>query len=353
MKKILYVGWIGFNNFGDEWMWTMFQQMSNRHLNSKKYKVIPSLPGVDLKELSEYDTIVLGGGSLLIPGYVDVMHQAMRENKRIMIWGSGHDRLNRLVANHDRTFSSEPANHSEKYCNMIQEVVHNATYCCIRGPWTQDYLQECKVSLENVKISGDPAMLTSPPEIKKDHKRSEERWIGINWGTSYNRIYGKNEEQVENEIAFAAQRWIRQGYKVYIYIVWGPDLKSAKKLQQKIGFPEQVVLDPKVHTLESYLQFISNFDFTVNLKLHANILSAAANVPFICLGYRFKSYDFIHSMNLPNMIIPTHCSQIEADLLDTSTYILNNREFIIDHFHKLRQLVTTELEKNFIKKLCS
>lgn len=78
MRKILYVGWIGFNNLGDELMWRVFEQLSRKHLDVQQFQVIPSLPGVDLVDLSPYDTIVLGGGSLLVPGYVDVAHRAAR-----------------------------------------------------------------------------------------------------------------------------------------------------------------------------------------------------------------------------------------------------------------------------------
>lgn len=351
MKKILYLGWIGYNNFGDEWMWNMFQQMSNYYLDQDKYQIIPSFPGVDLKDISGYDAIVLGGGSLIIPGYLDIMYEATQQNKCTVIWGSGHDRLNRLITNNDKTFSPESENHSGKYRRMLQEVVHNAAYCGIRGPWTQNYLEECGVSLEHVTVSGDPAMLTPPLVLEKNGENSQKRWIGINWGTSYNRIYGKNEEKVEDELAFAAQRWIREGFNIYIYIVWNPDLQSAQRLQQKIGLPKHIVLDTKVHTLESYLQLISKCHFTVNLKVHANILSAAANIPFICLGYRFKSYDFVYSMNLPDIIIPTNFPQIEEALLHTAAHIQNNKESIIKRFHELHQLVKTELETPFVKQI--
>lgn len=351
MKKILYLGWIGYNNLGDEWMWSMFQRLSEHYLNPDKYQVIPSLPGVDVNNISAYDTIVLGGGSLLIPGYIDILHRAAKQNKKVIIWGSGHDRLNRLVINDDRTLSPEPANDSTNFRSMMQEAVGSAVFCGVRGPWTYDYLKECGVTLDRVAISGDPAMLALPPSQDKSREQAEERWIGINWGTSYNRIYGKNEREVEDELAFAAQRWIREGYKIYLYVVWGPDRESAKRLQQKIGFPDHVVFDPEIRTLESYLQLMQQFTFTVNLKLHANVLAAAANTPFICLGYRFKSYDFVHSLNLPEIIVPTHSSCLEAELLNTAAFILKNKDLIIHRIHDLRQVVTTQLEIPFTEEL--
>ncbi|MGG4393961.1 hypothetical protein ABEX25_06545 [Paenibacillus thiaminolyticus] len=61
MKKVLYLGWIGFNNLGDEWMQAMFEQLAKLHLSPEEYQIIPSVPGVDIKDMTKYDTIVMGG----------------------------------------------------------------------------------------------------------------------------------------------------------------------------------------------------------------------------------------------------------------------------------------------------
>lgn len=352
MRKILYLGWIGYHNFGDEWMWHMFQQLSNQYLDKSHYEVIPSSPGVDLNDLSAYDTVVLGGGSLLVPGYVDIMYQAVTQHKKTIIWGSGHDRLHRLIMNDDRTFSPEPANESAQYRNMMKEIIGRSAYCVVRGPWTYDYLSENGVSMDHVSVSGDPAMLAALPTLTEKHNaRTDEHWIGINWGTSNNRIYGKNEMDVEDELAYAAQRWIRDGYHIYIYVVWDSDRTSAERLQRKIGFLEHVVFDPQVHTLESYSELMQKFEFTVNLKLHANVLSAASEIPFICLGYRFKSYDFVHSMKLPEIIVPTHAARLETALIDMAVHIQHNKASIINHTRELRQLARKQLETPFVDQL--
>ncbi|MGG4393960.1 polysaccharide pyruvyl transferase family protein [Paenibacillus thiaminolyticus] len=117
-----------------------------------------------------------------------------------------------------------------------------------------------------------------------DGEQTGERWIGINWGTSYNRIYGKDEAYVENQVASAARFLIDEGYKIYVYPVWGPDREACKRLCDKIAAPDKVVYDAEVHSYETYLQLMKRFNLTINFKLHANVLSAAADVPFICWG---------------------------------------------------------------------
>lgn len=72
-------------------MWKAFEQLAHELLDPQKVQIIPSLPGVDLQDLSPYDTVVIGGGSLLVPGYVDVAYRAVQQKKQLLIWGSGYD----------------------------------------------------------------------------------------------------------------------------------------------------------------------------------------------------------------------------------------------------------------------
>lgn len=66
-------------------------------------------------------------------------------------------------------------------------------------------MRQMDVAMDRVTVSGDPAMLSSLPASEADGEQTGERWIGINWGTSYNRIYGKDEAYVENQLASAAR----------------------------------------------------------------------------------------------------------------------------------------------------
>ncbi|BFH68604.1 hypothetical protein J27TS7_25820 [Paenibacillus dendritiformis] len=345
MKKVLYLAWIGFNNLGDEWMRAMFEQLAKLHLSPEEYQVILSVPGVDIKDVTKYDTIVMGGGSLLIPGYLDILHDAVREGKRVIIWGSGHDRLNAF------SFGPNTPPESERFCLKMKEVVDHAAYCGVRGPWTFEYMRQMGVAMDRVNLSGDPAMLASPPASDPDDEHTSERWIGINWGTSYNRIYGNDEAYVENQLASAAKFLIEEGYKIYVYPAWGPDREACKRLCTKIGASDHVVYDAGVHSYEKYLQLIKRFALTINFKLHANVLSAAANVPFVCLGYRFKSFDFAHSIGLPQLAISTDAAQLADRIRDTAAYALANKKSILEQIGTHRQEARASLEKPFLERL--
>lgn len=38
----------------------MFERLAKLHLSPEEYLIIPSIPGVDIKDMTKYDTIVMG-----------------------------------------------------------------------------------------------------------------------------------------------------------------------------------------------------------------------------------------------------------------------------------------------------
>lgn len=321
MRSILYLGWIGFHNLGDEWMWEVFRDLAADYVDDGQARVIPSVPGVDWKNVGLYDTVVLGGGSLLIPGYVELMHEALERGKQAVIWGSGHDRLHRLLPGPDGGIMPDPAVESEPYRKKLAELLKQSAYSGVRGPWTIDYLASLGAPVEHVAISGDPALLmTSSLEAAEGSRQKRGRGaapvIGINWGTSYNKIYGGNETEVEEALAAAGKALIHQGYRLYLYGVWGPDGEALTRLYRKIGDPEHTTLDTKVYKAAEYVQLLSEFTATINFKLHANLLSAAANVPFVCIGYRFKSFDLMAALGLADYIVAANDPRLADRLVE-------------------------------------
>lgn len=67
MEKILYVGWLGFGNVGDELMWDVFREECRRRLPADEFEIVPSIPGIHPRQNEPYDWFVLGGGSLIMP----------------------------------------------------------------------------------------------------------------------------------------------------------------------------------------------------------------------------------------------------------------------------------------------
>src|SRR5699024_89736 len=117
--------------------------------------------------------------------------------------------------------------------------------------------------------------------------KNQSKTILMNWGTSYNNIFGKNELVIEQELVRVIRILISQGYTVSIYPIWVEDIESVKRLSQKVN-DDRCVVHTVVYEAKTLQKMINDSYLSINLKLHANILSAAANRPFISLAYRGK-----------------------------------------------------------------
>ncbi len=403
MKRILYVGWLGFNNVGDELMWLLFRDLCRKHLPDKDYDVIPSVPGVDVRQFLAYETVVLGGGSLLEPGYIDVAYQAAMKGKRLLIWGSGFDSQRKVeldAAGKPLGSLAFEGPHKETNEKLAAAVKH-AVFCGVRGPLSYQFLQDAGAPVGQAIISGDPGLLLPRPkglesrysalsgngealrglagDVSFQRSQGGEAFaaklgedplssrleagadaaklyphtgtIGVNWGTAYNRIYGGNEEAVENQLAAALKHLLAEGYSVHVYPVWGPDREACKRLCAKLGGHPRVTYDPTLYHHEDLLEKLHSYTMTINFKLHANFLSAAAGVPFICLGYRFKALDFGWSTGLQHYVLTTDDERLGERILERASSINGERSALAERFFAAQERSRQLLELPFAKGL--
>jgi polysaccharide pyruvyl transferase WcaK-like protein len=351
---ILYVGWIGFGNLGDELLWDVFKSLSDQYLDSQGFKVTAAYPNVNVNQLDPYDLVVLGGGSLILPYYVDVLKRAVNLKKEVAIWGSGLDWQSKeyLEALLKSQVTSESPFGSE-FAKSLSEVVEHSKYTGVRGPLTYEALSRMGVNMNKVVLSGDPGLLVpnlSDRTISTDEKIGTEgsKLVGLNWGTTYNKIYGISELDIEDQLASAARELIKQGHKVFLYNVWQPDEVCSQRLYEKIGDTANVQIAPRLYNQHELVRILRQCSFTINFKLHANVLSMVADVPFIALGYRFKVFDFAESVDLGNFVISTDSPTLANDILSCAEYVAEQRNDIVQKFAAYRHKYRQELELPFI-----
>lgn len=319
LKRILYIGWTGYGNLGDELMFDLFRSKTTAlgepfrlDAANNEYRFLKNA------RLSNYDLVVLGGGSLFsgprncFQDYIfDTLHRAVGMGRKVMIWGSGADSVPKsMLASLERDGGRGelPLKLPDAVRRNIREVFEKSVWAGVRGPLTLALLQRAGAG-GNLHVSGDPAFLldaaaAAPPAVRRDQP-ARGPIVGVNWGTSFNRIYGGDEAKVENELASALARLLRKGYTVYFYVVWRRDLEATQRLYNKVRSQGDAVLDPTLHHQNELIALLSRFAFTINFKLHANYISLAAQVPFIALGYRFKVFDFAKSVGLEDFTVAT------------------------------------------------
>lgn len=332
MKKALYLGWVGYNNLGDELMFHLFKEQFSAFQNSYQlesanveYRFLKNVP------FHEYDLIILGGGSifgganqLVQPYIIQILYNCLLLNKKVMIWGTGIDWAPKSYIEKIKKNEELPLTISLSYKEKVSTVFEKSIWAGVRGPLTKKILQ--LYGVEECLISGDPAFLLTPPHMKE--KKTFNKMIGVNWGTSFNNIYGGNELKVEDELVDALNQLIDKGYTVYLFTMWHADLPSIKQLYLKLKNPQKVILDSKLYDHNELMKLMKQFDFTINFKLHANYLSLAANIPFIALGYRFKVFDFVKSVQMEDYIIGTDEENISDKILKLENIIVQNETSI-------------------------
>lgn len=357
--KILYIGWIGQKNIGDELMWDLFKESFNETIEKGNWELHGTIrkPARDF-DLDQFDLIVLGGGSIICGNNIPILHEALRKGKKVMIWGSGIDLIQK---NHIPLLEAGKKINVHEYFtediqNKLVEVIEHAEFAGVRGPLTYELIKQMGANEEKLKMIGDPGLLLKEKDKVDEtakhitHPFKGSKMIGVNWGTSFNHVYGGNEKNVEDQLTEALKNFINKGYQIYLYSVWDKDIPAMKRLYKKVNDQENVILDTTLYDVNLLIQLLSQFEFTINFKLHANLISLAANTPAIALAYRFKVYDFAQSVNLNKLVISTDSKHINNKLMDLETIINEERDTIISRVnHKKEEyinMINTPFKQN-------
>ena len=88
-------------------------------------------------------------------------------------------------------------------------------------------------------------------------------------------------------------------------------------------------------------------EFVIGFKLHANVLAAAAGVPFVALGYRFKVLDFAASLGLQAFVVPTDAADIAGAVLARVDRVRRERASLTARLAEGRRLYAERLRAPF------
>lgn len=355
--KVLYLAWLGSNNLGDVLMWDVFKSLSEHYLDTKKIQVIPSLPDVDIRDVRPYDLVVLGGGSIIHPKYIDILYKAVQLGKKVMIWGSGIDSLDKNRV--DQFLGKKSSTKLEpifepKHEQKLIEIIERAEYVGVRGPLTFKALKEMGANIQKVEQSLDSGLLIKPKNsvlVPLNEWSENKKIVGLNWGTSYNKIFGGSELKIEKHLVQVTRNLIKKGYKIYMYHVWWRDRGPSQRLYKKINDPQNVKFDNQLYNTYEMMSIMQQCDFTINFKLHANVLSAVAHVPFIALGYRMKVLDFAASVGLQDFVLSTDHSDLGTQMLNMIPTLNKKKNFMIQKVNQFSLLSKKQLTKPFINNL--
>ena len=273
-KKIAYMGWLGHKNVGDEaCFYAVKQQLPNNtqftcwDINPWKERYLP-------------DVSIVGGGTLLNLGgdkRVSALANLAAKGVPTVFWGTGILPWNGRVS------------------PTVRTLLESASAVGVRGPRSLSKLS--RFGFSGGKVIGDPAFLLQTPATPLGCKS---RKIAINIGDARGNMWG-TEKRLVAQTNKIIQHAVRSGLEVVLFPMWPSDMKFINTVAKG----EAVSVRPWSKSTVGLMNFMKSCRAVVGMKLHAIVLSAAAQVPFISMSYREKNIDFAKSLGLGGWSIKT------------------------------------------------
>lgn len=289
MRRLLYIGCLGYANVGDEACWQASRRLLEPHLPAG-WELQPR-NGYDFEPTEPFDALVLGGGTLL-SHHGNLGDAALREAARrdvpFAILGTGLESLD---------WDGPPATGAaERFLNMVSP----ARRIGVRGPLSRDYLVKLGLPASRVAVVGDPGVLleASPaPRRKAKH-------VAVNVGTSFGRVYGWDEQaMIESLIEFLG-RVARDGWRICLFPIWPRDREVQQQVADRLAEWNPRVVH-EVLEAEPMIEFLGEFPRVVAMKLHVGIFATVAGTPYLPWAYRPKVEDFAASLGVQDYCVRT------------------------------------------------
>jgi Polysaccharide pyruvyl transferase len=188
----------------------------------------------------------------------------------------------------------------------------------VRGPCSKELLEDAGAN--NVVICGDPAVAFHLPYSKKQirERQNESLRIGVNSSDCCGQLWG-TPEKIQESLA-GLVRWLAERkHRIEFVAVQPQDVTPCLDVARRAGIGQPLI--QSVSDARSFLSYLEGLDLLVAVKLHAGILSAAANVPFVLLEYQPKCRDFARSVGW-EMFAPRTDHLNESVLIDRVTLLI-------------------------------
>jgi len=267
MIKASYIGWLGQKNIGDEACFQAICNLCRGKIDIKEYKK------GDEEDPSRL--IILGGGTLLHMGMDSRTKILVDAKGPIITWGSG------VVV--------EPVMQGKSHVmpDELRQALHRAIMVAVRGPLSQMRLEENDFH-ESV-VTSDPALLLEVDSF------SSCDYVALNIGDTCNNLIGTEEHVLEETVKLVNKIISINREIVVLFSMWEPDVRFLHEVKNRVN-SNKVIVRPFTDNPVSVLKFLRNARVVIGMKLHAVVLAAAAERPFVSIAYREKCVDFCKSI---------------------------------------------------------
>jgi len=314
MNELLYFGWLGHSNLGDE---TLFE-VNKRVFNNYRFTVASLQQYGNKRHLqSGYNpkqkACILGGGTF-INEYVNVNPiKEIKGKLPLIIFRAG-------VRN------PEYWEHVPGYINAEKEwneILSECPFIGVRGPNSISTLEKQGADCSKVRLIGDPVLGLADKEYQT---KSKNRRIGINIGNLLGRLWGGDDKVVLNFCRLLIKSLIGLKYEVSLLSVYPLDTEILWDISREF----ELDLHAYYEYSPEVLDYFRSIDVFVGQKLHSVILAHSTYTPAIMLEYRSKCADYMASVGLEKYNF--RCDKLDLDtVLDRIIYANEHGEELQKH----------------------
>lgn len=310
MARVVLSGYYGFGNLGDEAiLYSMVQSLKTLAPNLEILVLSHdpvgterslSVEAVDRWKLLEVaralrraDLLISGGGSLFqdvtspqsLLYYLGILELARILGRPRMVYAQGLGPLKRSWARY-----------------ITAKVLNHVQLITLRDSHSHALLRELGVLRPEVKVTADPVLGLEVGAFNREVGQEKLLRLGLKVGVKplagFSLRYWSFPESTLKALAQAADYLVDQGFEVLFLPFHFPrDVEACWQVQRLMERPATVVKEKL--TLEDVVGIISSLDFLVGMRLHALILGAVLEVPFIGLSYDPKVEAFCRQVEGP------------------------------------------------------
>ena len=184
-------------------------------------------------------------------------------------------------------------------------ILQASPFVGVRGPHSLAVLHD--QGYFGARIVGDPVLSLASRTVTPRNGRH----VGINLGSTRNRLWGADDGAVYRVFRELASRLIREGFTVSFLAVCPEDTATLSQLRHELGAP--IALHNHYVYTPAVASYFGSVDVFVGLKLHSVVLAHCAYVPSLMIEYRPKCADYMASLRLEAQTFRSDC--LEADRL--------------------------------------
>lgn len=356
MKKIVYSGFYGFKNTGDDaflevgaWGSKEFFDTSNtvflghdlpKLINESKQLKKPLFKGHNrlqgFKEVVNADYFIAAGGSTFSNHKKNSLKEIAELTKR---------NFNKKLKTGAIGVSIGPFN-SEVEEGKVIEYLKRMNFLAVRDRRSYEYVSSLNLPYQPIEAFDLAALL---PLVYKDESRitknGDQKIVGVSvclYESITNIDNIKNEYRRNDSIIELLKNLDKRLEDVIFrfFVINGHPIIGDEKITEKVIIKSGIKkfqIVPYQNSVLNAWNLIGECDFMIATRLHAGVFAAYNEVPFILNEYHQKCTDFLNDIGQEKSLYVNDAEYNNLNILDRIIDILDNKSFILENIDSTKR----------------